>query len=141
MNRPKTMEGRELARLAASLFPILSVILLVALFHIDIAVVMVVVISLMFIYHRLPLKRIAMTLRESISWNILLIIVGVMFFKETLRATGAVDGMALFLTRTGFPLMILFFILPFLVGLLPGLTIVFVGTTFPLLITLRGGAR
>jgi len=140
MDRSKTMEGRELARLAASLFPILSIILLVALFHIDIAVVMVVVISLMFIYHRFPLRKIATTLRESISWNILLIIVGVMFFKETLRATGAVDGMSLFLTQTGFPLMILFFILPFLVGLLTGLTIAFVGTTFPLLITLSGGA-
>jgi len=81
-----------------------------------------------------------MTLRESISWNILLIIVGVMFFKETLRATGAVDGMSLFLTQTGFPLMILFFILPFLVGLLTGLTIAFVGTTFPLLISISGGS-
>jgi integral membrane protein (TIGR00529 family) len=137
---PQARKGRDLARFTASLFPILSIILLVALFHIDIAVVMVVVISLMFIYHRFPLKRIAITLRESISWNILLIIVGVMFFKETLRATGAVEGMSLFLTQTGFPLMILFFILPFLVGLLTGLTIAFVGTTFPLLITLSGGA-
>ena len=140
MDMPKTMEGRELARLAASLFPILSIILLVALLHMDIAIVMVVVISFMFIYHRFPLKRIATTLRESISWNILLIIVGVMFFKETLRATGAVDGISLFLTQTGFPLIILFFILPFLVGLLTGLTIAFVGTAFPLLITLSGGA-
>ena len=140
MDMPKTMEGRELARLAASLFPILSIILLVALLHMDIAIVMVVVISFMFIYHRFPLKRIATTLRESISWNILLIIVGVMFFKETLRATGAVDGISLFLTQTGFPLIILFFILPFLVGLLTGLTIAFVGTTFPLLISISGGA-
>lgn len=140
MDMPKTMEGRDLARLAASLLPILSIILMVALFHIDIAIVMVAVISFMFIYHRFPLRKIATTLRESISWNILLIIVGVMFFKETLRATGAVDGMSLFLTQTGFPLMILFFILPFLVGLLTGLTIAFVGTTFPLLITLSGGA-
>ncbi len=140
MDMPKKMEGRDLARLAASLFPILSIILMVALFHMDIAIVMIVVISFMFIYHRFPLRKIATTLRESISWNILLIIVGVMFFKETLRATGAVDGMSLFLTQTGFPLMILFFILPFLVGLLTGLTIAFVGTTFPLLISISGGA-
>ena len=136
----RTRKGRDLARLTASMFPILSIILMVALFHMDIAIVMAVVISFMFIYHRFPLRKIAMTLRESISWNILLIIVGVMFFKETLRATGAVDGMSLFLTQTGFPLMILFFILPFLVGLLTGLTIAFVGTAFPLLITLSGGA-
>lgn len=140
MDMPKKMEGRDLARLTASLFPILSIILMVALFHMDIAIVMIAVILFMFIYHRFPLRKIATTLRESISWNILLIIVGVMFFKETLRATGAVDGMSLFLTQTGFPLMILFFILPFLVGLLTGLTIAFVGTTFPLLISISGGA-
>src|SRR3972149_3620518 len=136
----RTRKGKEWARLTASMFPILSIILMVALFHMDIAIVMAVVISFMFIYHRFPLRKIAMTLRESISWNILLIIVGVMFFKETLRATGAVDGMSLFLTQTGFPLMILFFILPFLVGLLTGLTIAFVGTAFPLLISLSGGS-
>ena len=101
---------------------------------------MVIVIAFMFIYHRYPLRKIAITVRESISWNVLLIIIGVMFFKEMLKATGSVDGVSLFLTQTGFPLIILFFILPFLVGLLTGLTIAFVGTTFPLLITISGGS-
>lgn len=133
-------QGKDLRMLVISLLPITAIIFLVALFHIDIALTMVVVISLMFLYHRYPLRRVAETLKESISWNVLLIIIGVIFYKEMLRATGAVEGMSLFLTQTGFPLIILFFILPFAVGLLTGFTIAFVGTTFPLLITISGGA-
>lgn len=132
--------GEDLSKLILSLLPIAAILLLVGLFHIDIALTMGVVISLMFIYHRYSLKRIAETLKESISWNILLIIVGVIFFKEMLMATEAVEGMSLFLTQTGFPLILLFFVLPFAVGLLTGLTIAFVGTTFPLLLTISGGS-
>jgi len=130
---------KDLKRLILSISPIGAIILMVGLIHIDIALTMVVVISLMFLYHRYSLKRIAETLREAISWNILLIIVGVIFYKEMLGKTGAVEGMSLFLSGAGFPLILLFFILPFAVGLFTGLTIAFVGTTFPLLITISGG--
>lgn len=131
--------ARDFKMLIASLFPIAFIILAVALFHIDIALTMAVVVALLFIYHRYPLKKIASTLKESISWNILFIMVGVIFFKEMLGTTGAVKGMSVYLSGTGFPLIILFFILPFMVGFLTGLTIAFVGTTFPLLISMSGG--
>ena len=133
---PLQRQSKDLMRLLTSLFPIAAIILLVALFHIDIALTMLAVILVMFLYHRYSTKKMVDTLRESISWSVFLIIVGVMFFKDMLRATSAVEGMSLFLTETGFPLIILFFILPFLVGMLTGLTVAFVGTTFPLLITL-----
>lgn len=133
-------EARDLKLLILSLLPIAVIILLVALFHIDIALTMVIVISILFLYHRYPPKKIIHTMKESISWKILMIIVGVIFFKEMLGATGAVEGMSLFLTGTGFPLIILFFLLPFLIGFLTGLTIAFVGAAFPLLISISGGA-
>ena len=137
---PLQRQSGDLMRLLISLFPIAAIIILVALFHIDIALTMAVVIFLMFFYHKYSPKKIVDTLRGSISWGVFLIIVGVIFFKEMLKATGAVEGISLFLTQTGFPLIILFFILPFLVGMLTGLTIAFVGTTFPLLMTISGGS-
>ncbi|MDD5435875.1 MAG: DUF401 family protein [Nitrospira sp.] len=130
---------RDLKMLGISLLPIALIIFAVALLHIDIALTMAVVVSLLFLYHRYPLKRIAETLKESISWSILFIMVGVIFFKEMLGTTGAVKGMSVYLAGTGFPLILLFFILPFMVGFLTGLTIAFVGTTFPLLISMSGG--
>lgn len=139
-NLTEVKSGEDLRSLILSLLPIGTIIILVALFHIDIALTMLLVTSGLFIYHRYSLKRIMSTLRESISWKILLIIIGVILFKEMLDATGAVDGISHFLTRTGFPLIVLFFVLPFLVGFLTGLTIAFVGATFPLLISMTGGS-
>jgi integral membrane protein (TIGR00529 family) len=132
--------GRDVRKLIISLLPIGSVILFVGLFRIDIAITMGVVVLALFIYHRYSLRKIADTFRDSISWNVFLIIAGVIFFKEMLEATGAVQGISQFFTGTGFPIIILFFILPFLVGILTGLTIAFVGATFPILITMSGGA-
>ena len=139
-NHTAVKRGKDVRKLIISLLPIGFVILFVGLFHIDIAITMCVVIPALFIYHRYSLRKIADTFRESISWNVFLIIAGVIFFKEMLEATGAVQGISQFFTSTGFPLIILFFILPFLVGILTGLTIAFVGATFPLLITMSGGA-
>ncbi len=138
----RIMEGRRdnVLKLAVSLLPIGVVILLVGVFHMDIAITMGIVIAALFIYHRYTLKKIVHTFRESMSWHIFLIIAGVIFFKEMLDATGSVDGISLFFKGTGFPLIILYFTLPFLVGMLTGLTIAFVGATFPLLITMSGGS-
>ena len=140
-NTPKTVRrGEDIWKLVISLLPIGFVIVFVGLFRIDIAITMGIVIIALFIYHRYTLRRISATFKESISWNILLIIAGVLLFKEMLDATGAVEGISQFFTITGFPVIILFFILPFLVGILTGLTIAFVGATFPLLITMSGGS-
>src|SRR3972149_5558560 len=111
-NTPLMVRRREnILKLAISLLPIGVIILFVGVFRIDIAITMGIV-----------------------------IIAGVIFFKEMLDATGSVDGISLFFKGTGFPLIILYFILPFLVGILTGLTIAFVGATFPLLITMSGGS-
>ncbi|MCC7203159.1 MAG: DUF401 family protein [Nitrospirae bacterium] len=127
-------------KLITSLLPIGAVLLFVGVFRIDIAITMGIVIVSLFIYHRYSPGRIVDTFRESISWNVFLIIAGIIFFKEMLDATGSVNSISLFFKGSGFPLIILFFILPFLVGMLTGLTIAFVGATFPLLITMSGGS-
>ncbi|MCC6545092.1 MAG: DUF401 family protein [Nitrospirae bacterium] len=140
-NTPSIERRRDnIIKLVISLLPLGIVILLVAVFRIDIVITMGIVIITLFIYHRYTFKMIIDSFRESISWKILLIITGVIFFKEMLDATGSVNGVSLFFKGTGFPLIILYFMLPFLVGMLTGLTIAFVGATFPLLITLSGGA-
>ncbi len=140
-NTTLIVRSREnILKLVISLLPIGVVILFVGVFRIDIAITMGIVIAALFIYHRYTLKKIIYTFRESISWKVFLIIAGVIFFKEMLDASGSVNGISQYFKSTGFPLMILYFILPFLVGILTGLTIAFVGATFPLLITLSGGA-
>jgi hypothetical protein len=63
-----------------------------------------------------------------------------MLFKGVMESSGAVEGLSLYFSGTGIPLMPMLFLLPFATGMLTGLTIGFVGSTFPLLVSLAGGS-
>lgn len=125
-------------RFIIDILPIASVIVLVGILRLDIATTMIIVVTYLFIYHRYSFTRILSTFKESVSIKTLFIIVGVIFFKNILGASGAVQGISSFLKHSGFPLIILYFILPLIAGILTGLTIAFVGITFPLLMTISG---
>lgn len=94
---------------------------------------------LLFIAHRYGPGRIAATLRESVSFKSLSLIFGVMIFQETLRLTGALDGISHFFVASGLPLLFIITVIPFLAGVMTGLTVAFVGITFPILMPLLGG--
>ena len=66
----------------------------------------------------------------------IIIIIGVMTFKSVLQDSGAVNNISLFFSRESIPLLPVLFILPFLAGMLTGLTIGFVGAAFPIIIGL-----
>jgi len=63
-----------------------------------------------------------------------------MLFKETLEMSGAVQNLSSFFIQHKIPLLPIICILPFTIGMLTGLTVGFVGSTFPLLINISGGA-
>jgi len=61
-----------------------------------------------------------------------------MLFKETMEASGAVSNLSRFSLEQGIPLLPIICILPFLSGIVTGPTIGFVGSMFPLLISMAG---
>jgi hypothetical protein len=61
-----------------------------------------------------------------------------MLFKETMENSGAVKNLSQFFIKEGIPVFPILFLLPFLTGLLTGLTVGFVGSTFPLIISIAG---
>ncbi|MBI5097810.1 MAG: DUF401 family protein [Nitrospirae bacterium] len=75
--------------------------------------------------------------KEGFSWDIVLIILGVMTFKAVLNYSGAVTNISNFFTTEGIPVLPLLFFLPFIYGLLTGLTVAFVGSTFPIILGLE----
>jgi hypothetical protein len=93
-----------------------------------------------FAFFRYSTKEILTTLREGISMNVMLMVVGIMVFKGMLDATGAIEALPVFFRQSGLPTGLIFFILPFIVGLLTGLTVAFVGTTFPIIMAMMGGS-
>ncbi len=69
-------------------------------------------------------------------FNMVYMIAAILIFKQILESSGAVHDICSELIRLKIPLILVWGILPLVVGLLTGITIAFVGSTFPILITL-----
>jgi integral membrane protein (TIGR00529 family) len=122
-----------------SFLPITSIILLVVLFNVELQMALLLLSVALFLYYRYSVSRIFSAIRHGLSLDVVLLILGVMLFKELMEMTGAVNNIGELLLSWGVPLMPLLVILPFISGLLTGVTVGFVSSTFPLLIHLMPG--
>jgi integral membrane protein (TIGR00529 family) len=129
----------EIRALFVTLLPITISIVLVVLFRLPLALAMISIVIAMFAFFRYAAKEILITLKESISLNVMLMVIGIMVFKGMLGATGAIEALPVFFKQSGLPTGLVFFALPFIVGLLTGLTVGFVGATFPIITAMMGG--
>lgn len=75
-------------------------------------------------------------IRQPAMVKMLYMVIAILMFKEILEESGAVEQISREMLRRHLPLMPISMILPFLVGGVAGITIAFVGATFPILITL-----
>jgi integral membrane protein (TIGR00529 family) len=132
----------DLVSLAAAGGPIAAVMLLVIAFGVNIAFALVGVVVVLFLYHRYGPRRIVGTIRTSVSVMTLLVVMGVLVFKQVVEESGLVESLPDALGDAGVPLLLILFVLPFLVGLITGITVAYVGITFPLILPLitTGGA-
>ncbi len=129
----------EVNALLVTLLPIIVPIVLVVVFKLALAFAMISIVAAMFLFYRYSLTEIRTTLRESLSLNVILMVVGIMVFKGMLDASGAIQALPVFFRQSGLPTAVVLFALPFIVGLLTGLTVGFVGATFPIIIAMTGG--
>ncbi len=68
--------------------------------------------------------------------NFIIMAYGVILFGEMLQESGAVKEISLFFKSSDFPVLIVVTVLPFVIGFVAGITIVYCMTTFPLLLAL-----
>jgi integral membrane protein (TIGR00529 family) len=129
----------DLKDLTISLLPIVAALVLVAGFRLTLSFAMALIVAALFVIYRYRPPEIAQAVRESVSLHIILMVCGIMVFKGMLGASGAVEALPRFFQASGLPPMAVFFSLPFIVGLLTGLTVAFVGSTFPIIIAMAGG--
>ncbi len=119
-------------------FPIAAVLLLVVMFHMELHyALLAAVIFLLLFFHYKPLPIIKVV-KHGLSPDVILLILGIMFFKEAMDNSGAVRGLSLFFLREGVPVFPVLFLLPFITGIMTGLTVGFVGSTFPLIASFAG---
>lgn len=120
-----------------SFLPLVLILLMVIVFHLDLSISIGTVIIGLFIVLRYSFKNIFQAFKEGFSWEIVVIILGVMAFKAVMESSGAVTNISTFFSEEGIPILPVLFVIPFISGLLTGLTIGFVGSTFPIILGLE----
>ncbi len=121
-----------------SFLPLALILIMVIVFHVDLSLSLAIAIIVLFVALRYSASEVIKTFKEAISLDILVIILGVMTFKAVLETSGAVVNISSFFTKEGIPLLPVLFIIPFISGFLTGLTVGFVGSTFPIILGLEG---
>jgi uncharacterized protein len=86
--------------------------------------------------NRLPVKNRWAIVVQPALLKMIYMVTAILIFKGILEDSGAVRQVSLEILHWQIPLMAVAVILPFIVGVVGGITIAFVGTTFPILITL-----
>lgn len=128
------MDRRAMAReLFLGTLPVLAVLGLVLVTQIEVGLAVGAVLVVLLIYHRYTPARLWHLCREAISLKTLVLVWGIMVFKQVLEDTRAVEGLTPLLARLPVPDFLVFGLLSFLVGMLTGLMAAFVGIAFPLI--------
>ncbi|OGR28253.1 MAG: hypothetical protein A2X79_06915 [Desulfuromonadaceae bacterium GWB2_53_15] len=132
--------GRQFLIFLAMVSPILLALLMVVVFRVNPALSLGGAVLVLYLVQRYTPVMIMKNLRESVSVKALFLVIGIMIFQEVLRVTGALDGISTFFASSGLPVHLVLILIPFVAGVMTGLTVGYVGITFPLLLPLMGVA-
>jgi integral membrane protein (TIGR00529 family) len=123
-----------------SFLPVTAVLLLVLVARVELHyALLAIILSLFFVYRYAP-REVFRVIRYGFAMEVIVLIIGIMLFKEIMEASGSVRNLSAFFLAQGIPVLPILCLLPFITGLLTGHTVGFVGSTFPLLISIGGGA-
>jgi integral membrane protein (TIGR00529 family) len=142
----KTVSGLKIKKTVhvkrewASFLPIFTVLILVVVVRIELHYALLLITIPLLVHYKYSVKDILRVTRHGFAWNVIVLLAGVMLFKETMETSGAVGNLSRSFLEQGIPALPILCLLPFLTGLLTGLTVGFVGSTFPLLVNLGSGA-
>jgi integral membrane protein (TIGR00529 family) len=139
--RPSPAARRESVRtLLTSTWPVALVIVLSLTLPIDERVTLilslVVTIALMMAIERVSLRTLGLILSRRIPWKTVLVLFGALIFRRVLDNSGAVEAVSAALTASQVPLVVVAFAIPFIAGLLTGLSVGAFSIGFPVVMPL-----
>ncbi|MEJ5227737.1 DUF401 family protein [Thermodesulfovibrio sp.] len=120
-----------------SFIPICFVLFPVVIFKIDLYLSLFLNILFLCLWFKVNMKKLFEIIRYGFTLDVVFLVVGVIIFEEMLKFSGAVDAVASEITHLGIEPIYVFIFLPLFVGLITGVSIGFVGSTFPLLLHLK----
>ncbi|MGD8244108.1 MAG: DUF401 family protein [Anaerolineae bacterium] len=139
--RPRPSARRESLRtLATSTWPVALVIVLSLTLPIDerftLILSLFVTIALMMAIGRIPLRTLGQILSKRIPWKTVLVLFGALIFRRVLDNSGAVNAVSEALTASQVPLVVVAFAIPFIAGLLTGISVGAFSIGFPVVMPL-----
>lgn len=136
--RAQGKSGQAVKDILYGTFPVVVIMALIASvqipFNVPVSLLMLGVVIVAWVVYRVPLRDAGRLLWKAFDWQVLLLLVVVLFFRDMLTSGAALAELEGLLAAASPSLVTLLVILvPFLVGFLVGLNQAYVGATFPLL--------
>ena len=97
------------------------------------------VLAVLLVRHRYTPRHLLSLCRETVQIKILLLVLGIFFFKQTILTTGAVASLSYFLQTLAVPEFVVLGIFALLVGLITGTVSYSMGIIFPVVMAATGG--
>ncbi|HHW54582.1 MAG: DUF401 family protein [bacterium] len=97
------------------------------------------VLAVLLVRHRYTPRHLLSLCRETVQVKILLLVLGIFFFKQTILTTGAVASLSYFLQTLAVPEFVVLGIFALLVGLITGTVSYSMGIIFPVVMAATGG--
>jgi uncharacterized protein len=116
-----------------SVWSILLIIFLVLFLKINLLVSLGISIILLLIIKRISIKKIWEIFFQDVSFKVVIMIIGIMLFKQVLESTDSITQLPQFFSTIGINIWVVLFFIPFLIGSLTGVTISAIGVSFPIL--------
>lgn len=116
-----------------SVWPVLFIIFMVIFLKLNFMIALSITIVLLLFIYRFSLKQVKEIILNDISLKVLLMIVGIMLFKQILESTNSMNQIPQFFALMGINVWVILFSIPFLIGFLTGITVGFIGISFPIL--------
>jgi integral membrane protein (TIGR00529 family) len=125
---------KSVENIIKGIFPVFLIIVLAIVFNINTGLSIVISLAVSFVLYKVSLKEAAGFIKKGFKMDMLLMVLGIFYFKKAIEVTGAISLLPSIFSGHDMVLFLLFF-LPFITGLLTGITLAYVGITFPILST------
>jgi hypothetical protein len=119
--------------------PVLAVVLMVLLLQVKVWLAVGLVLAVLLGRHHYTPRDIIQLGREAIQVKTLILVLSIMFFKQIILATRAVDGLSYLLAALPIPEFVVFGLFGLLVGLITGTVSYSMGIIFPVVLAAAGG--
>lgn len=132
-NNKRKIDKKSMIEFLKNFLPILLVIFGVFLFKIDTPFAVIISIFTIIIWKKIKYREFFDIAKESFSPNIIFTILGILYFKNMIVKTGLVDSLPVILGALNIKSIYIVMLLPFITGVLTGISSAFVGIAFPII--------